>query len=93
MQRFLSLIIPIGLLLAWWLTTTYGHIPAILLPSPEAVWLAFVNLWQSGDLWTHIGMSAMRTLTGFLLATVGRYWVWCVVCGAPNGWLDRAFGG
>ena len=70
MQRFLSLIIPIGLLLAWWLTTTYGHIPAILLPSPEAVWLAFVNLWQSGDLWTHIGMSAMRTLTGFLLATV-----------------------
>ncbi len=70
MQRLLSLIIPIGLLLAWWLTTTYGQIPAILLPSPEAVWTAFVELKQSGSLWTHIGMSAMRTLTGFALASV-----------------------
>lgn len=70
MQRLLSLIIPIGLLLAWWLTTTYGQIPAILLPSPEAVWSAFVELWQSGNLWSHIVMSAMRTLTGFALASV-----------------------
>ena len=64
----LGLVIPAALLAAWWLAAHSGGIAPVLLPSPEAVWEAFVRMAADGSLAAHIGMSAMRTMTGFVLA-------------------------
>lgn len=70
MHRLLSLLIPTAVFVAWWAVTTFGNIPSILLPSPAEVWHAGMQLLASGELYTHIAMSAARTMTGFLLASV-----------------------
>ena len=70
MKRLTSFLLPLGLLLAWDLVTRFGSIPIILLPPPVDVWHAFVELVSTGDLFTHIGMSAFRTLSGFMLASI-----------------------
>ena len=64
----LGLVIPAALLAAWWLAAHSGGIAPVLLPSPEAVCEAFVRMAADGSLAAHIGMSAMRTMTGFVLA-------------------------
>mgnify|MGYP002312844118 CR=1 FL=1 len=64
----LGLVIPAALLAAWWLAAHSGGIAPVLLPLPEAVWEAFVRMAADGSLAAHIGMSAMRTMTGFVLA-------------------------
>lgn len=67
-HRLLSLVMPAVLLAAWWLAARTGGIAPVLLPSPEAVWEAFVRMASDGSLIGHVGMSAMRTMTGFILA-------------------------
>ena len=68
--RLLSLVIPAALLAAWWLAAHGGDISPVLLPAPEAVWASFARMAADGSLIAHIGMSAMRTMAGFLLAAV-----------------------
>lgn len=64
-------------LLLWWGVSHGGRIPAILLPTPEAVARAFVRLVENGRLFTDIKASAARTLTGFALsATLAFVLAW-----------------
>lgn len=46
----------------------------IWLPSPEAVFARFVEIWRNGyqnsSLWEHVGSSVMRVLAGFVLGSI-----------------------
>lgn len=69
MNRLIALILPLALFAAWYLAGEHAGIPSILLPPPKMVASSFAELFESGALWLHIGMSAFRTLSGFGLAS------------------------
>jgi len=77
-QRFgartvlLGLLLPGILVAVWWSVTTFTDISAVILPSPEQVVLAGVELAENGLLSTYILISLQRVLLGFTIgASVG----------------------
>ena len=64
--------LPLALLALWQVIIVLDVIPAYLLPSPEAVFLAGVDLQNRGLLATHVAISTQRVVIGFLVgSTVG----------------------
>jgi NitT/TauT family transport system permease protein len=55
----------------WFAVTNTGLVGPSYLPSPQALFLSFVNLIENGyqrtPLWEHIGISLFRALSGFTL--------------------------
>jgi NitT/TauT family transport system permease protein len=70
------------LLVVWFALSHASFIKAGYLPTPEELWATFVDLLKNGyqgkPLWEHIGVSLMRTLSGFALG---------VLFGVPVGLL------
>jgi len=62
------------ILVAWYLVTKFQLVNPLFLPSPSAVWNAFVTILQQGykgsTLWQHLGASLGRMVVAFLLAVV-----------------------
>ena len=60
------------LIFAWWLVTAFGWVKPLFVPSPGAVVLKFVDVWQNGftntSFLTHIWVSTARVFGAFLLA-------------------------
>jgi taurine transport system permease protein len=56
----------------WWLVTSQGWVQPLFLPSPGAVWTAFVTASTEGYrgflLWEHIAISLQRVAIAFFLA-------------------------
>ncbi|SDV48990.1 ABC transporter permease [Chitinasiproducens palmae] len=80
---FLSIAATVALALLWWQTTRGGWIPPLFLPSPAAVWRAFVDAWQGRiqgglPLSEHFAWSAARVFGAFAAA---------VLLGVPVGLL------
>ena len=68
----LGLLVPGILMLTWWSVTEFTDISAVVLPSPEQVVIAGVELAQNGLLGTYIAISLQRVFLGFAIgATVG----------------------
>lgn len=68
----LGLLVPGIIMAAWWSVTTYTDISSVILPSPEEVVLAAVELAENGLLSTYILISLQRVLLGFAIgASVG----------------------
>jgi sulfonate transport system permease protein len=68
----LGLLLPGILVAVWWSVTTFTDISAVILPSPEQVVLAGVELAENGLLSTYILISLQRVLLGFAIgASVG----------------------
>ncbi len=61
----LSLVAGVGL---WWLAVASGLANPVLMPPPDAVLRAIVELAVEGTLLVHIGVSLARALGGFLVA-------------------------
>lgn len=62
----LGLIVPIVLLVLWWLVTDVLNVfTNVQLPAPQRVFNAGVGLFESGALTVHIGISLQRVLLGF----------------------------
>ncbi|CAB3784297.1 hypothetical protein LMG28688_01842 [Paraburkholderia caffeinitolerans] len=64
-----------ALALLWWLATHLHWLPPLFLPTPEAVWQAFVDAWhgriQGGlPLSEHLFWSTLRVFGAFALAAV-----------------------
>ncbi|NLP61305.1 ABC transporter permease subunit [Paraburkholderia sacchari] len=64
-----------ALALLWWLATHLHWLPPLFLPTPEAVWQAFVDAWngriQGGlPLSEHLFWSTLRVFGAFTLAAV-----------------------
>lgn len=58
-------IIPVVLLITWQLVSTSGLVPVSMLPTPEMVWLAAVDLAQRGLLGLYVAISTQRVFLGF----------------------------
>ncbi len=63
----LRLVIPVSVLVAWWLLTASGTIPSTTLSTPAATWDAFVELLRHQDLLGDIGVSVRRAVLGLAL--------------------------
>ena len=71
MKRFKGAVIPVLLLIIWWIVTKMNMVNAYLLPSPERIFDTFVNLLGSGTLIMHIKASLLRIFLGFVITVSG----------------------
>ena len=73
-ERIISFTTIAVVFLAWTLVTTNKLVDPLFLPSPMAVWNAFIDIWQNGykgnSLIFHIGESMYRLTVALLLAIV-----------------------
>jgi len=63
-QRLLPWLVPLLLVSVWQIASSQGWISVRVLPAPLAVLQAFGRLAESGELWTHVQISAGRALLG-----------------------------
>ncbi|WP_066273181.1 aliphatic sulfonate ABC transporter permease SsuC [Hydrogenophaga palleronii] len=63
-QRFLPWLVPVLLVVLWQLSSSFGWLSTRVLPAPVDVVAAFWTLALSGELWTHVKVSAGRALIG-----------------------------
>ncbi|WP_250536577.1 aliphatic sulfonate ABC transporter permease SsuC [Caballeronia sp. AZ10_KS36] len=63
--RVLPWIVPLLILLAWEAAARSGGLSARVLPEPLAVAKAAWSVWQSGELWADVRISAWRAFAGF----------------------------
>jgi len=60
-------VIPVGLVLVWWLATRWGWSKSPLLVAPEKVWATAVDQVVTGKLFSALGASLWRDLVGFAI--------------------------
>ncbi len=58
---------PALIILIWQILSTLGMIPTRVMPAPLSVITAAINLARTGELFTNIGISALRAGTGFII--------------------------
>lgn len=64
-QRLLPWLLPLLLILGWEFAAKVGWLSSRILPEPWAVARAAWSLALSGELWTHVRISAWRAISGF----------------------------
>lgn len=63
-------LLPLALLLSWQVVSTGGIVPVSMLPSPEMVVTAAIDLAQRGLLGLYVAISAQRVLIGFAIGAL-----------------------
>ena len=66
-QRLLPWLVPVTLIAAWQIASSVGWLSTRVLPAPLEVVAAFWTLTASGELWTHVQVSAGRALAGLVV--------------------------
>ena len=66
----LRLVLPLRILLLWEVVARLGIVPAYNFPPPSVVLSTLIDLARSGVMFTHLAVSAMRVLSGFLSGRV-----------------------
>ena len=78
-------LVPALLLLVWQALSIFGLLPSRILPAPTAIAQAAIQLAKSGELWTHLSVSAARAGSGFVIgASLGLFF------GVLTGLMRRA---
>ena len=78
-------LVPGLLVMGWQILSVAGFIPSRILPAPTAIAQAGFHLAQTGELWTHLSVSAARAGAGFLIGgSLG------LIFGVLTGLLKRA---
>lgn len=77
--------IPAGLLIFWEVAVDLGWMGGRLMPPPSMVINTLLVLLQSGELLTHVWITTLRVLLGFLIGTVAG-----TVTGALTGYFPLA---
>jgi sulfonate transport system permease protein len=67
MKQGLSWVVPVLLLIIWQWASSTGILLNRFLPAPRAIVRAFYELSASGELWSHVRVSALRALSGFVV--------------------------
>jgi sulfonate transport system permease protein len=62
--RLVPWLVPVGLIVAWQIASSLGWLSTRVLPAPVDVVKAAWKLATSGELWTHVKVSAGRALSG-----------------------------
>lgn len=71
LRRFaVALVLPFGLLLAWWIASSRGWLPEQILPSPAYVYSMALEMIVSGEIFYHAGVSLRRVVIGFLFGAL-----------------------
>ncbi|GLS16043.1 MULTISPECIES: aliphatic sulfonate ABC transporter permease SsuC [Hydrogenophaga] len=65
--RLLPWVVPVLLIVAWQTASSAGWLSSRVLPAPVDVVVAFWTLTASGELWTHVKVSAGRALLGLAI--------------------------
>ncbi|MFP5476677.1 MAG: ABC transporter permease, partial [Gammaproteobacteria bacterium] len=63
-QRLLPWVVPVLLVVLWQAASSLGWLSSRVLPAPVDVLRAAWQLTVSGELWTHVKVSAGRALAG-----------------------------
>jgi len=66
----LRIVILMGFFTLWELSARLGWIDAFIMSSPSRIAETVANLYTSGELFLHIGISCLETVIGFLMGTV-----------------------
>lgn len=66
-QRLLPWLVPLALVILWQVSSSLGWLSTRVLPAPLDVAVAAWTLAASGELWTHVRVSAARALTGLAI--------------------------
>ncbi|MCR5624963.1 MAG: ABC transporter permease [Lachnospiraceae bacterium] len=69
-KTLLALIIPMGIIVSWYLAVRFGNVPEGILPSMSKVWIAFKTNIQNGQLTSDILVSLSRVVKGYLVAVI-----------------------
>lgn len=62
-----GLLLPALLFVLWWTAAHRQWIPEQILPAPALVWQSLVELWESGELRSHLEISASRVAWSLLI--------------------------
>lgn len=60
----------VGFLALWELAARLDWIDPFIVSSPSRVVATIATMYQSGDLWLHLGTSCLETVVGFVLGTI-----------------------
>ena len=66
-KRLVPWLVPVGLIVAWQIASSLGWLSTRVLPAPVDVIKAAWTLAASGELWTHVKVSAGRALAGLAI--------------------------
>jgi sulfonate transport system permease protein len=66
-ERLLPWVVPVGLIALWQIASSLGWLSTRVLPAPSEVIKAAWTLAASGELWTHVKVSAGRALAGLAI--------------------------
>ncbi|HEY2257273.1 MAG TPA: aliphatic sulfonate ABC transporter permease SsuC [Variovorax sp.] len=66
-RRLVPWLVPVGLIVAWHIASSLGWLSTRVLPAPVDVLKAAWRLAASGELWTHVRISAARALGGLAI--------------------------
>lgn len=66
-RRLLPWVVPVGLIALWQIASSLGWLSTRVLPAPSEVLKAAWTLAVSGELWTHVKVSAGRALAGLAI--------------------------
>lgn len=82
-------VLPLLLLGLWFVAAQQGWLNPYLLPAPQSVWQAALELAGSGRLSEHIGASTARVLGGFALASALALplALWLALAPRASAWL------
>jgi len=69
-DTLLALASPLVLLVLWELCARFGLVDARVLPAPSIVFATLWELAREGELWDHMGQTAVRFAVGMLLGTI-----------------------
>lgn len=65
-----GILLPVIVIVFWYITTNSGRIPQSILPKIGTVWTTFIDMCRSGELWGDMSVSLLRVLKGYLIAAV-----------------------
>lgn len=83
----LKLILPLTILVLWEAVARTGLVPAYNFPPPSAVLSTLIELARSGVMFTHLSISALRVLFGFLIGA-GAGTILGALTGFSAKWRD-----
>lgn len=68
--RAAQILLLFGVFLLWEAAARMEWIDPFIVSAPSRVWKTICNLYQTGELWIHVGVSCLETVVGFLLGTL-----------------------
>ncbi|MHC1772342.1 MAG: ABC transporter permease [Flexilinea sp.] len=56
-------------ILVWFAYVKFNDVPTYILPSPDKVWISFVDLFKTGMVWPHLWTTTYEVILGFLIGS------------------------